>query len=239
MTMNKSFEALLLHKMDSVSIKAVDNYDLLFDGLTKKEYSVAIVDTFVRRHRQNQLGDFRVVKVFQDVKLQWIYHLSSYFFGLRRLDECFQQRKILRVSEVTKKYKLDVQKPNVEIDMVEFFSEPSMFTISILAAVIIAFGLLCEAKVFVNRYTNKKSNTANRSDEVTRVSSNLDANNQSFSPDLQQSVTIDNLNTLLDNKINPLQEDIASIKATLELLSNSKSYSDSAKRKCPSINVSY
>ena len=214
LAVEKSLEASMSIEYNSAKIKTVRDYDFLFEGLIKKEYSVGVVDSYVRRNHQNKLEDLRVVKVISDVAIEWIYRYDAYNHMLFRLDNCIRNSKLVQSSFVLNKYRLENEKPNTDIDMIEFFTEPSMLTISILAAAFFAFGLLFEAKLFFAKYIKKNTDFANINEQNTKVLPEFGVCEKRCYLKLQNLATKDDLKSLKD--------DIASIKATLHLLSNSK-----------------
>ena len=220
---DKTFEeSTILSQYKSTGVKTVGSYDLLFERLLKNDHSVGVVDSFVRKNRQSSLDNFRLFKVYSDVPVQWMYRFSAYNYGLFRLDDCIYHKKFLKVSRAIPRYRLENELPDIEISMMEFFSEPSMFTISILAVLFIAFGLMFEAIMFVNRYKLKSPDSANHNKQSSKTHIDFRGSNKSSQVDVHQLAIMDYLK-MLDDKINTLGEKMSSIEATLELSNNENS----------------
>ena len=214
--LDRSLEASILSKYTSNRIKYVKSYELLFEGLIKKDFDVVLVDRYVRINHRSNLGDLRLVKKLSDVSIQWLFIYDIYNHHLRAFHDCTERLQLTGLPYVTNKYKLANERPNSDINMIEFFSEPQMLTISILAAALILFGILFETKLIFCRFIEKKSESAKINEEVTESQIGFRAKNESYPQDLQQVSLKDDLNTL-DRKVNALTEDISSIKAMLLL----------------------
>ena len=234
LAMDNSLEAAISSEDNEAMIESVDKYDILFERLIKKEYTIGVVDTYVRRNQQSKLNDFRVVKVFSDVDIYWLYRFMAINIDLYRLDECIYYKQYQLISKALRKYRLKTEKVNTKIDLVEFFSEPSMFTLSTLSAVIFVCALLLEAKMlFKKKYLQTKSASANMDEQSTVKGAasiystagltEFESNNKSSHLKPQIYATKDDLN-VLDEKINALGEDMVSIKSSLQILIGSKNY---------------
>ena len=105
--------------------------------------------------------------------------------------------------------------------MIEFFSEPAMFTISILAATFIAINLLLEARIIIGKYTEKDSAFTNTNNQTTRPKTEIDVINRSSSIEMQLLTIKEDLR-VLDRKINLQGEDISLIKTALQIQSSAK-----------------
>ena len=186
-----SLEEAIANKHTSAKIMNVESHELLFDGLIKKDYDVGVVDAYVRRHHQSKLGDFRVVASFPS-SIQWIYRFYGYNKHLLALRQCLNDVKVVQFSDIVRKYALESEKPNVETDMVDFFSEPLMLTVSVLAAVFIVFSIFFGAKLIFCKYIQKNSGSANITGQVKK-------------PD---NIPCENKSTIIDFKQPPFRDDL-------------------------------
>ena len=119
------------------------------------------------------------------------------------------------------KYNHDSEKPNLELNIIEFFSEPSMLIISILAAVMIVFGMSYEAKSKFQKYVLKGSESSDITGQNTSNLKELGTDNRVVSINLHQMSVEEDLHTLHE-KMNLLVEDMSSMKAALQVLSKRK-----------------
>ena len=218
LVVNKSLEAWISTKFDSARLKTVDNYEILFEELIKKG-SVGVVDTYVRRSHPNKLNDFRLVKVFPDWKIKLMYRYDAYNMLLPRLRDCVFLGQLKKVSTVVEKYELKSERHSVDIDMVDFFLEPSMFTISIVAASFITMSLLLEARIIFGLYTKKDDTFSNNNDKFSRAHNEFDVSNRSSHLELQLVAIKENLGTV-NRKIEKLGDDISLIIDRLQLPSS-------------------
>ena len=224
LAMEKSLEvSSSLYEYKSAKVKSVRDYELVFDGLIKKDYSVGVVDTFVRRYHQSKLDDLRVVKVISDVPIVWLYRYTGFNHLVIKLVYCMDHMKFSQHSYAIQKYNYileEEKKLNIEIDMIEFFTEPAMFTVTILAGALVACGFLVEAILMFRKYLKKASGPEKITKQATRTDTEFDdVNNKSSSLYLQHPATKGDLN-VLDGKINALREEMSSIKATLQVMSD-------------------
>ena len=213
----KSLEASSLGKYTAARIKYVNTYELLFDGLIKKDFDVGVVDRHVKRKYRSKLDDLRLVKQLSNVFVQSIYRYDGHNPNLKSFYNCIHGGKLMKFSYVQGKYRLESEKPNIDINMIEFFSEPSMFTISILAAGITLFGVLFEAKLAFCKYVKKRSSSANNVEQSSSTHTESDIKKVNYSLKLKQVASKEDLN-VLDQKMNALAEEISSIKAALQLV---------------------
>ena len=216
---DKSLEASSLGKYTAARIKYVNTYELLFDGLIKKDFDVGVVDRHVERKYRSKLDDLRLVKQLSNVFIQGIYRYDGHNPNLLSFYNCIHGGKLMKFSYVQDKYRLESEKPNIDINMIEFFSEPSMFTISILAAGITLFGVLFEAKLAFCKYVKKRSSSANNVEQSSSTHTESDIKKINYSLNLKQVASKEDLN-VLDQKMNALAEEISSIKAALQLVVN-------------------
>ena len=216
-----SLEAWIASKVYFATLRNVLDYEQLFDGMAQRKYDIGVVDSHVRRDYQSKLDDIRAVKKLSSQNvIPWLQleNRSSWtFFDLKY---CMRYTLLHKSGTVSHKYEhiLEKEQMNIELDLIEFFSEPSMFTISTLAAACILLCLLIESVMFIRKCMKGEITSLNVIEQA-KVSDlagfGLNQGNGSTPLQLQMYSNI----LKMDKKIDAFGDDISSMKATLNYLS--------------------
>ena len=202
-----SHEALIAQANYSAEVRTVSNYTTLFDDLADKKYDIGVVNSDVRKYHQKKFDLLRLVKQSPGYELLMLYPKNENNVTLDCIDKYtnYSHNNDDLGNEYYRQREHE-ERIDLDINVGEFFSDPSILTVSILAALCIMFALLFETTSYLKK----------RSGSVDAMMLGKKPEQLSKCNILQQPASKHDIE--LNKRLNTINEDMASIKATLQLI---------------------
>ena len=145
-----------------------------------------------------------------------LYHKSRYNTTIGLVEKCLDG-EMMTLSDFTSSYlRLFAFKPqDVDIDLAEFFADPSMLTVTVLAAIFISLAVLFEVGRYVRKLWKTKTVVINDTDNSFGLNaSHFDFNSEASTQRAQKHGSEDDM-IELNRQLKTISEQLSSIQAHL------------------------